>query len=191
MVTYNKNLKKKTGRIVLPGRPRDPILTKPIDVDSQSYGIEELRKEIHSLRSQLDRSPLSQDDVTTKIDEALEEMAAELEEKYIEKISTLENLVSDRESYIEKLEGRLEKQDQLINNLTSNIGKIKISKPLENNALDEEPERPNIDSVFIDPTKKGEEDKLESHVKNTELKSSKPNTASSIKKLKSLMGGKI
>lgn len=183
MVEYNKINKT---------RPVRPL--GRAEIDQQYRGatkvsaneLDGLREEIHMLRNNIGSTPrLATDDLTIKLDEALEEISAELEQRYIDRISALEATLDDRNAHIAKLEERIDTQDALIKKLTNNIGVVPLgASPI---VVDDEFERPSIDKIIIDPTKKGSENELESHVRIKETRSVGTSTFANINKLKDLM----
>lgn len=191
MVEYKKIYKKRDGRVLIANGPREAQKRQQGITQTSTDELENLKEEIHMLRANLDNVPRTSDDMATKIDEVIEEVSFELEQRYIDRISTLESTLEDREKYIIKLEGRIEKQDNLIQKLTNNIGTIPAQVGTAPVPVEEYPARPNIDTIFIDPTTKGAEDRLESYVKAREVKSEKPNMSANLNKLKDLMGSKL
>lgn len=191
MVEYNKIYKKRDGRVLTASGPRESQRRQQNNPAPPMEDLATLREEIHSLRANLSKTPAQTDNTADKFDEILEEVSAELEQRYVDRISSLEALLEDRDKYIIKLEGRLDKQDALLQNITNKISAVPIAEGTAPSHIEEKTGRPGIDSVFIDPTAKGSEDKLESHVKTKETVSSKPTTSSNINKLKDLMGSKL
>ena len=187
MVEYNKINKtrpvRSLGRVEISQQYRGATKVSTSELDG-------LREEIHMLKNNIDNtSRLAADDLTLKLDEALEEIAAELEQRYIERISTLEATLDDRNSHIVKLEERIDTQDILIKKLTNTLGAAPIgATPI---VIDTTSERPSIDKIIIDPTKKGSENELKSYAKPKEVMSSKTTTTANLNKLKNLMGSKL
>jgi len=93
------------------------------------------------------------------------------------------------ELVLDKKEAVLESKDNIILSLTDKITKLSSltgSAPSISNTQSEEgSDRPSMDDIFIDPSKKGAEDKMESHVKIKEIKYNS-NTEANINKLKIL-----
>lgn len=190
MVEYNKIYKKKDGRVLVANGPREAQRRQQTNTVTHEE-LESIREELDSLRANLNTTSIASEVSTTQLDTIIEETTLEIEQRYLKRISELETTLEERNKYIVKLEDRLDKQDMLLSKLTSNIGVIQATAGTAPVVVDETISRPTIDSVFIDPTAKGAEDKLKSYVKSEEVKSSKTNTSASIDKLKNLMGSKL
>lgn len=190
MVEYNKIYKKKDGRVLVANGPREAQRRQQANAITHNE-LESIREELDSLRAKLNTTSIASEVSTTQFDTIIEETTLEIEQQYVKRISELETTLEERNKYIAKLEDRLDKQDMLLSKLTNNIGVIQATAGTAPVVVDEAISRPTIDSVFIDPTVKGAEDKLKSYVKSEEVKSSKTNTSASIDKLKNLMGSKL
>lgn len=191
MVEYNKIYKKRDGRILTASGPREAQKRFQFGEAASISELEALRAEINILRNELTASSRSIDSSTSSMDEVIEEVASEIEQNYVDRISMLETTLDDKNKYIIKLEDRIDKQDALIQKLTNNIGIAQIQPVAVPTVSEDVAIRPSIDSVFIDPTVKGSEDKLESHVKIKEIKSAEVSTSANINKLKNLIGSKL
>lgn len=191
MVEYNKIYKKRDGRVLVASGPREAQKRQKTSEIPSTDELNILRDEVNRLRSGMGGDAAYADDLAAKLDEAIEEVTVVLEKRYLDRISMLQDTLEDRNNYIVKLETRIDKQDNIIQKLTSNIGAAPAQSGASPDEIIESSSRPNIDKIFIDPTSKGSEDKLESHVKTRETKSAKPTTSSNINKLKNLMGSKL
>ena len=190
MVVYNKKIyKKRDGRVLTASGPRESQKRLQLGEAVSTSELDSIRAEINILRNEFTTSPISVD--SSSIDEVIEEVTSDIEKRYMDRISTLEATLVDKDNYIIKLEARLDKQDELIQKLTNSIGTVQIQSSSIPIVLEDKSTRPNIDSVFIDPTVKGSEDRLESFVKSKEVLSTQPDTEASINKLKNLIGNKL
>lgn len=189
MVEYNKIYKKRDGRVLVASGPREAQKRQQAAAVSPNE-LESIREELDNLRANFSNTCRSESQ-SVELDWAIEEITLEIEHRYVRRISELESTLKDREKYILKLEERIDKQDELISKLTNSIGAIPVSTGVTPIIVNDDIKRPNIDKIFIDPTSKGDEDKLESHVKTKEVKSEKPNMSANLNKLKDLMGSKL
>lgn len=186
---YNKE--QNDYRKLKPSGPRN-MQTKP-DTVSTSEDIKELKAEITKLVSSgiSVASGYTQQQVDDMLNEAIEEVSVDLEKKYVQEIKQLKDKLLVASNEIQKLSGTLDKKDKVIIDLTTKITDL-ANRPVtvvQSNkaATEEERDRPSMNESYIDPAKKGAEDKMESHVKIKEIKS-KANTGANINKLKNLMG---
>lgn len=194
MVEYNKVYKKRDGRKLVAGGPRDIQIKQRIINSTASVSsneLEQLRHDVDALSSNTNRSMPVDDDLASKIDEAIEEISVELERRYLDKISGLEATINEKNKYIKRLEIKLDKQDEIIYNFTNKINTAPVYTG-QFDPVDDENKitRPGIANIVIDATEKGSEDKFESHIKTKEIKSSKP-LSNNVNKLKNLMGSKL
>lgn len=208
MVTYNKEFTKSDGRKLVSNGPRD--LQRRASTYQQEIMM--LKEQIMLLQSyQNDCNTktgsvgISQDQLNDIINKTTEEVYLEVDSKYAEKVS---NLLNERDSKqrdietlreeIKRLNSKLDDKDKMIIDLTTKIGEIS-SRPITvvSSGVTTSPtvqsttetKRPEMDKVYIDPSKKGAEDEMKSHVKIKEVKNEgESNVGSSVNKLKSLMG---
>lgn len=201
MVTYNKNgTVTKGNRKLYSGGPRDR--QRKLASVNQFKDWRQLKDELGDITTTMKTSDVgySREQVDNLINDSISEVSITLERKYIHQIDSLEKEIKSKETVIEtlsntitKLESTLAKRDEVIVDMTDKVSKIS-NRPTYVTQVPEEvedPERPSIDNVFIDPTVKGSEDNYESHVKNKEEVSQKGSVTSSVDKLKSLMGTKL
>ena len=190
MVEYNKVYKKKDGRLLVASGPRasqnrqkqqginPPVMNVP-EIDS-------LRRDIKKLTSAIPTnvSGYTKDQVDTMINTAIEDASVDLERKYIFEITELKTDNAKLNSVVDKLNIKLDKKDDIILELTTN------SRPINMEFTDPDSDvvsdRPSMENIFIDPTKKSEE-VLESHITNKETESNTSKVKSSVDKLKKLM----
>lgn len=195
VMTYNKVYKKSDGRKLVAGGPRDLQLKQKSRSLQSSEDLLTLRKEVERLVNSNRTQDMDSTDFATVVDEAIEELSIELEKRYIERISDLESTIAEKIEYIKRLESKLDKQDEIIYNLTNKVAAAPVytvaAPLLEDDRELSNSNRPSIDNIVIDPTKKGSEDKLESHVTTKEVTTAKSTTSTNINKLKDLMGSKL
>lgn len=186
MVEYNKDIRKESirKRRILSGGPGDHqrrldnkevVASVIVPTNYEGYTKEQI------------------DDLLNKV---LAEDSLALEKKYIEKIDSLKILVIEKKEeaiknneMILELNLKLDKKDILISELTHKIinSTGAVTTVVQENKPVEDTERPSMDDVFIDPSKKGAEDRMEAHVTSKKLYGNK-NTEKDINKLKSLIG---
>jgi ElaB/YqjD/DUF883 family membrane-anchored ribosome-binding protein len=245
-IKYNKEYKKKDGRVLVSSGPRNMQNRSVIDMNE----ILELRAELDYLKSKLnervDEAPItsektiqsfSQDQVDDLINKTAEEVSLEVESNFKKKIEESKaelavlyrelevlrdkladkdnELMSIRNNYEDQLSAsrdrmnrqqaafeeresnlylKLDDKDKTIKDLTNKLADIS-TRPVNVMSYDKASEsveagdRPAMDNIYIDPSKKGYEDKMESHVVNKETKSNKHKVTSDVDKLKNLMGG--
>lgn len=200
MVKYNKNgTVTKGNRQLSTGGPRDR--QRALAAQDSMKELQSLKKELQDLTSNVSTSETgySKKEVQALVNDSIEEVSIDLESKYLKEIKELkasvaskDGIISDLTGNITKLEDKLDKKDDTILELTNKVTSISTRgyavQPTEEIG---DPDRPGIEKVFIDPTKKGAEDKYESHVKMAEKESSKGNVSSSVNKLKALIGSKL
>lgn len=195
MVAYNKN--KKGDRVLYSGGPRDHQ-RRLRDLDSRLKIPDNLQRAVSS-----PDSGYSKEDIEQLINKTLEDVSLDLESRYKQQIeeykstiSGLEKTIKDKDDQINKLSDKLDVKDNFILNLSNKIADLSsnpariIYKDVHNSDEDvseDKDDRPDIDRVFIDPTIKGSEDKLKSHVINNEV-TSKNNVQDSVGRLKDLVG---
>ena len=223
MITYNKEFRKKDGRLLTASGPR-ALQNRPAYNDDD---ITSLKEEIARLKSIVSSgnnvtSNITHDniDINYLINGAVSKALLEVETSNIAKIQAYEDKIavlnreviilssdleySKKESHtqVTSYEDRLyilfktiTQKDEVIKDMTdklisSNVvvmgnnteGKTIVSRIDNNN-------RPAIDKVFIDPSKKGVENDMTSHVRLKEVvNGSNINVGESVDKLKSLMG---
>lgn len=190
-IDYKKVYKKRDGRTLVASGPRNAQVRQNDVVRTEVDELSKLRKDIEELASNIPSNTSSDGAMAMKIDEAIEEISAELEQRYVDKISTLESLLEEKIEQIKKLEEKVDNKDRLIETLTNKISAAPVIQSGAATDSTVESSRPSIDNVFIDPTSKGSEDRLESHVKVTKVDSTKPAVSDNINKLRSLMGNKL
>lgn len=201
MVTYNKNgTVTKGNRKLYSGGPRDRQVK--LASANQFKDWRHLKEELGDITTTMKTSDVgySKEQVNNLINDSINDVSATLETKYIHQINSLEKELNSKDSVIEnltttitKLESTLEKREEIIIELTDKVSQIS-SRPTYITQVPEEvedPDRPSIDKVFIDPTVKGAEDNYESHVKTVEEASTKGSVTNDVDKLKSLMGNKL
>lgn len=200
MVKYNKNgTVTKGNRKLHSGGPRDRQVKLAEQHSIQD--LKNLKKELAEMTTSMGARDVgySKEQVQSLVNDSLEEISIDLESKYVGEISELKMSVASKDTIIAtltdtvtKLEDKLDKRDETILELTNKVTNITnrgfIAQPTEDI---EDPARPSIDKVFIDPTEKGAEDKYESHVTLKEEESSKDSVSSNVDKLKALMGNKL
>lgn len=192
MVTYNKIYEKKDGRKLVASGPRNSQKrqTTSLQQTTSFDEIDQLRKEIKTLTSGFvnNTSAYTKEQLDGAVNTAIEEVALDLEKKYVVEIEQLKVTNEKLNLVIDKLNIKLDKKDDVILELTTKLSTgSTIIIPNEVSKIVED-DRPSIDSVFIDPIKNGAEDKLESHVITKETKSLKSDVALNVNKLKKLMG---
>lgn len=184
MVTYDKNKVIKKGRFLHSRGPRDHQrrlennTNNIIPSDFSTYTKEQI------------------DDILNKV---LEESSLELEKKYIVEINSLKEIILDKKNelinsnkMISELNQKLDKKDLLIADLTNKIVKGAVMVASKDHTQSEQvDDRPSMEQVFIDPTKKGAENDFKSHIVTKEEVSTKQPIAFNINKLKALMGNKL
>jgi len=198
MVIYNKVFEKKDGRKLVATGPRsNQTRQKQAQIDApatiDTLAIEELKKELKNITSKITDRPnvegYSKDQVNEMINTAIEEVSVELENKYLLEIATLKQSVLDGKDSIKtltennyNLQERVDKKDNVILELTAKLS----NNYLVTQSTPEDSNRPSITNTIIDPAEKGAEDKMESHVKIKEIKSTS-DTGANLNKLKNLM----
>lgn len=202
MVTYNKEgIAKKGDRLLYSGGPRDRQ-RKLAEQDSLAL----MKKELGDITTVMSTKDVgySKEQVENIINKSLTEVSVDLEKKYLEKINLLEKeiilkdtTISNLTDTVTKLNTKLDAKDSMLLELTNKISEIS-SRPSNitytssrDESVTEDPSRPAIDKIFIDPTTKGDEDKYESHVTSIETKSDKPVVSDTVSKLRQIMGNKI
>jgi len=192
MVEYNKVYKKKDGRILVASGPRaSQNRHKQQKINPPTMNISELdslRKDIKKLTSAIpvNTSGYTKEQVDGMINTAIEDVSIDLERKYIFEITELKTENNKLNSTIDKLNNKLDKKDDIILKLTTTNNRaisfedVDLDSPLINN-------RPSMENIFIDPTKKGEEKDFESHIINKETESDTSKVKSNVDKLKKLM----
>lgn len=200
MVKYNKNgTATKGDRLLHSGGPRDR--QRKLAEQESIRDLQNLKKELSDLTTNMGAKDVgySKEQVRTLVNDSIEEVSVDLETKYIKELKELrasvaskDVIISNLTDTITKLEDKLDKRDDTIMELTSKVSAMAsrgyVAQPTEDV---EDPSRPSIDKIFIDPTEKGAEDKYESHVTVKEEQSEKTNVTSEVDKLKALMGNKL
>ena len=186
---YNKE--QKDHRKLKASGPRN-MQARTVAVDT-SEDIKELKAEITKLAGSgiAAAGGYTQQQVDDMLNEAIEEVSVDLEKKYVQNIKQLKARLVAAGDEVQKLSESLDKKDKLILDLTTKITDL-ASRPVTvvqgNKAeVEEVSDRPSMNESYIDPAKRGAEDKMESHVKIKEIKS-KADTGANINKLKNLMG---
>lgn len=199
-IPYNKVYKKKDGRVLVASGPRNSQsrLARQTPSELQDTSSEELtllRNQVEQLTEHVNGGTYSKDQVNDIINAALEEVTAELEEKYINEINSLKALANERQEIINKLESKIDSKDATIEKLTNQLVNSKptviYSSNPDNAVTQNTTNRPQLDSVFVDPSTKGDEDRFESHINVAEVKSEKKAVNADIDKLKALLGSKL
>lgn len=200
MVTYNKNgTVTKGSRVLHSGGPRDRQVK--LAVKSNIQDLQNLKEELVQLttNNQSKETNYSKEQIQTLVNDSIEEVSIDLEKKYLQELGELRTSIISKDELIAKLTGTIGKLEdkldvrdstilELTTKVTSMASKGFIVQPAEAFG---DPKRPSIEQIFIDPTKKGAEDKYESHVTMEEEQSTKGNVNKSVDKLKALMGNKI
>ncbi len=185
MVTYNKIYKKKDGRVLVASGPRSVQARqgKNAEPSVKSSEIDSLREDIKKLTNNIptNAGAYSREKVDEMINAAIEEVSIELEEKYISEIKYLKNKNIELKSTVEKLDEKLDKKDDMILSMTVNAKAAGVGEVIVDD------DRPAIDSIFIDPTKKDEENKFESHIVNKDPESGRSKVKSNVDKLRKLI----
>ncbi len=195
---YNKE--QKDHRKLKASGPRN-MQARDVGVGT-SEDIKELRAEITKLASTntLSTGGYTQQQVDDMLNGAIEEVSVDLEKKYLKDIRELTRFLEDSKNEVSDLKAKLDKKEEVISTkdsvileLTTKITELSSRSVTVLQALaetvEEEPNRPSMGSVFIDPSKKGAEDKMESYVKIKEVKNNDgAKVGANINKLKNLMG---
>lgn len=207
MIAYNKVYEKKDGRKLVATGPRSNQTRQkqqqeeiPVAVDTSA--IEALKDELKNITSTItNRSSAegyTKDQVDELVNTAIEEVSVDLEKKYIFEIDTLKQSLNNSTERVQELtaankslQERVDKKDDVILELTTKLGNTPsvIMATDDMSYTPEDPGRPSIDNIIIDPTEKGAGDRMESHLTVKEVKSQKPKLSSNVDRLKELMGG--
>ncbi len=207
MIAYNKVYEKKDGRKLVATGPRNSQTRQkrqeveaPAVIDTTA--IDALKDELKSITSTItNRSSTegyTKDQVDEMVNTAIEEVSIDLEKKYVFEIDTLKQSLADSIERVKELtttntnlQERVDKKDDVILELTAKLSSTPsvIMATDDMSYTPEDSSRPSIDKIVIDPTKKGAEDNIESHLTVKEVKSQKPKLSSNVNKLKELMGG--
>lgn len=193
MVTYNKQgVAKKGDRILSSGGPRDR---------QRKLAMQDNIKYLAGITTNMAAKDVgySKEQLQQIINESLEDISIDLENKYIKELSDLKKDLIKKEETIEnlnnnitKLEDKLDKRDSTILELSKNLTTApRTIVYTDEVSSSKEQARPAIDQVFIDPSVKGSENKYESHIKTKEELSTKSRVKSDVDKLKALMGSKL
>lgn len=153
-----------------------------------------LKEKIEKLESKLKDVSVKEKEV---FDVNLSNTKKELEEKYNNKISSLEDRLKLTEDKLEekenKLESLAEEKDNIIKKMfedyTKKLEVLTEAVSLEKTGVDD-PNRPGMEDVFIDPLEKDSGDGFESHISYKDTKTGKKEKIDKkVNKLKDLMGG--
>jgi len=217
LITYNKEFRKKDGRLLVASGPRS-LQNRPAYDDDD---ITELKGEIARLKMLLGAVDIgpnntlhNDSDLNDAINDAVSKALLEVETDNVVKFKNYELKITALDTEIEVLKAKLgaadealreqikayedrlytlfkivAKKDEIIGEMTSNL--LTGGSSLVTRAKAEVPEettvqRPNIDDVFIDPNKGGE-DGMKSHVKIKEIKND-TDVSNSVDKLRGLLG---
>lgn len=200
MVTYNKQgIARKGDRILHSGGPRDRQRKL-----AQQDELEKIKKELSQYTTDMSTRDVgySKQQVQALVNNSLEEISIDLESRYTGQIETLTReleskdvVISKLTDNITKLEEKLDKKDavilELTNKVTSISGRTYIQQPMDGESEEQISDRPSIDKVFIDPSKKGGESKYNTDHVVAKEETTKGDVSSSIDKLKAIMGTKL
>jgi len=210
MVIYNKEYIKQDGRKLVANGPRDhqrraATYQQEIMMLKEQLLVVQSQPQPQLSSSNTSVHSMTQEQIDDIVNRTAEDVYIEVENKYSEKVLNLQNdNVSKQKDIdalreeIKRLNSKLDAKDDMIINLTTKISEIS-SRPVTvvSSGVIGNPEipkgtisfRPTMDKVYIDPSKKGAEDEMTSHVKIKEVKSEGgDNLGSSVNKLKNLMG---
>ena len=183
MIKYNKELI---------GPRNHPIISPPVPIRRV---IRELPTEVVKISGE---KTYTQSEVEELINKASEDLSIELETKYTQNAIELSRELNDKqsrvlvlESEISRLYAKLEAKDLMLVELTKQVNNI-LNRG-SNNLVDKI-ELTNLsidmDTVFIDPSVKGAENKMQNHIIVEEVKGEGSNVKDSVNKLKNLLGRK-
>lgn len=155
----------------------------------------DMDKHFNSIIFELKTNIASKDSTIALLEERLDEVKSNTkikEQEYISEIKELKKILSEKENFFNS---RLDIKDATIKELADKLAEIPNRPVYVNSSSDnqvqveEDIKRPSMDNVFIDPSKKGAENSMKSHVKIKEIKNiSSSNASDSVNKLKGLMG---
>lgn len=192
---YFKEVEKTDGRVLRTGGPRDLQKQQKLDRES-SFLVERLRKEIENLKAQ----PVTQtavfeglftpEQVDAEIRKAVKDALNESKEGYGKKAKKVGKKLKEVE---EKLKELQENKDSEIKDLLEEQNrKIEELSRLRLNEQGEyeDPERPKIEEVFIDPLEDDAGEGLIPHIEIEDISAvKKEKMQQKVDKLRDLIGG--
>lgn len=192
---YFKEVEKTDGRVLRTGGPRDLQKQQKLDSES-SFLIERLRKEIDGMKTQpvmqtaVSEGLFTPEQVDEEIRKAVKDALNESKEGYGKKAKKIAKELIEAEAQIKELKDKknseikalLEEQNRKIEELS----RLRLTDKGEY----EDPERPKIEEVFIDPLEDDAGERLIPHIEIEDVSTAeKEKMQDKVDKLKELMNG--
>jgi hypothetical protein len=191
---YNKEFVKKDGRKLVSGGPRDLQRRQK----EEATFVRALQEEIHELREELKNRPKTTEGMYTAeqlnndIIEEVNKAVADIKKTHSAEIAELKELIRQKDAQIEELKNKRSSETEnkltaLLSEATEKIEKMAAAVQAGENASTES-DRPQMETVFIDPAENESED-VESYLETKDFSASeKEEMESKVNKLKNLMG---
>lgn len=204
-IKYNKEIRKKDGRRLFGGGPRDlqkrqmqQTSTDDSVVVVLTEEIAKLRKELQDVNNTSFTAEQVDEDINKVVGKTIEELTTKHREESKQRQSNFDEAISNSNALMvelkeqnkfltEKLcEMKKTTDPEILNKLTTLFTEVTEKMTLNSTTV---PDRPQMETVFIDPLEAGVEDGLESHIniKDTPV-TSKGNIQDKVSKLKNLLG---
>jgi hypothetical protein len=193
---YNKVYDKKDikpGRKLYMGGPRDMQQRHKIQMEKDLF-IKELQKEIRELNIRLKQrsEELNKtENIYTKEqvdDEINKAVVKALEENRDTNLTEYEKDVTKLKTEIIILKEKLSSREEMINEMKEVI-KIRPTV-LHEDTIIEDPDRPKMEDVFVDPTDEDYKRKLKTHIETVETTNKNVDLKSQVERLKEILGNK-
>lgn len=204
-IKYNKEIRKKDGRRLFGGGPRDLQKRQMQQTSTDGSVVVVLTEEIAKLRKELQdvnntsfTAEQVDEDINKVVGKTIEELTTKHREESKQRQSNFDEAISNSNALMvelkeqnkfltEKLcEMKKTTDPEILNKLTTLFTEVTEKMTLNSTTV---PDRPQMETVFIDPLEAGVEDGLESHIniKDTPV-TSKGNIQDKVSKLKNLLG---
>ena len=185
-ISYPKEFVKPDGRKLVSGGPRD-LQRRQGNQHTSDVDIISLKTEFNNLKEELRKTRLQKmpDGFFSpeQVDEEIRKAVQQAIEETMESLKSTEHLseIKEFKKEIERLKQNLDMKEELITVLKS--------RPPVNDAVVEEPDRPQMEQKFIDPLDKDAGKGLKSHIDIIDVSTTDASDMSKkVDKLKGLLG---
>lgn len=181
---YIKNIEKHKNRLesIIDDLRKDLKVAKESVFDKNKFDTELNKQLVKKVKEIEALAGAEIEELEDKVEKLREDVAAK--ERFAEKAS---KTINELDKKIHKLESELEAKESIIKTKDEAIELLKIRSIPEGEVFVDDPDRPEMEMVFVDPDEKDKE-KLETHI-NIKEDVKKEALGDKVNKLKSLIGG--